>query len=392
MGLARDYQPLNSTENTFAVVEFDIYSNEYDPRGQHVGIDIKSMLSVATVSWQGSRISIMDGRINEAWISCNSSSHNLSVLFTGLINNATVWQSLSYIVDLRDHLAKCVTFGFSAATGNTSAMHTIRTWDFNSSLEDTTVAGSPSPNSAPNRRKNKRLGLAVGLGVGKSIFLGGFALIIFGFWKRNRRDAEAEEDLAIDRYMDDEFQRETRPKRFSFNELAYATNNFNDEEKLGQGGFGGVYKGFLRDSNSFIAVKRVSKGSKQGIKEYVYEVKIISQLRHRNLVQLIGWCHERRELLLVYELMPNGSLDSHLFTEESLLIWAMWYKVAEGLGSALLYLHEEWEQCVELKVAFSLSMLSAIKASKPHQLLGIPKIYSQKFQLHAAIILEIRRN
>jgi serine/threonine protein kinase len=128
--------------------------------------------------------------------------------------------------------------------------------------------------------------------------------------------------------------------------LAYATNNFNDEEKLGQGGFGGVYKGFLRDSNSFIAVRRVSKGSKQGIKEYASEVKIISRLRHRNLVQLIGWCHERRELLLVYEFMPNGSLDSHLFTEESLLIWAMRYKVAQGLGSALLYLHEEWEQCV----------------------------------------------
>jgi serine/threonine protein kinase len=166
------------------------------------------------------------------------------------------------------------------------------------------------------------------------------------FGRRNRRDAEAEEDLAFDRYMDDEFQRETGPKRFSFNELAYATNNFNDDEKLGQGGFGGVYKGFLRDSNSFIAVKRVSKGSKQGIKEYASEVKIISRLRHRNLVQLIGWCHERRELVLVYEFMPNGSLDSHLFTEESLLIWAMRYKVAQGLGSALLYLHEEWEQCV----------------------------------------------
>jgi serine/threonine protein kinase len=59
---------------------------------------------------------------------------------------------------------------------------------------------------------------------------------------------------------------------------------FNDEEKLGQGGFGGVYRGFLRDSNSFVAVKRVSKGSKQGLKEYASEVKIISRLRHRNLV------------------------------------------------------------------------------------------------------------
>jgi serine/threonine protein kinase len=64
------------------------------------------------------------------------------------------------------------------------------------------------------------------------------------------------------------------------------------------------------------------------------------------LVQLIGWCHEREELLRVYEFMPNRSLDIHLFTGESLLIWAMRYKVAKGLASALLYLHEEWEQCV----------------------------------------------
>lgn len=128
--------------------------------------------------------------------------------------------------------------------------------------------------------------------------------------------------------------------------LVHATNNFNDEEKLGQGGFGGVYRGLLRDSNSFIAGKRVSKGSKQGKKEYASELKIVSRLRHRNLVQLIGWCHERGELLLIYEFMPNGSLDSYLFTEKSLLIWATRYKVAQELVSVLLYLHEEWEQCV----------------------------------------------
>jgi len=282
----------------------------------------------------GVNISIMGGRINEARINYNSSSHNLSVLFTGLINNATVWRSLSYNIDLRDPLPEWVTFGFSAATGSSTAMYTIRTWDFSSTLED--IVTKP--------RKNNRFGLAIGLGVGGSFLVGGFALILFCLWKRN--NSYTLEDLAFDRCMDDEFQRETGPKRFSFKELAHATNNFNDEEKLGQGGFGGVYRGFLRDLNSFVAVKRVSKGSKQGIKEYASEVKIISRLGHRNLVQLIGWCHERGELLLVYEFMPNRSLDTHLFTGESLLIWAMRYKVAQGLASALLYLHEEWEQCV----------------------------------------------
>jgi len=334
MGLTNDNEPLNSTDNPFVAVEFDIYSNTWDPPGVHVGIDINSMLSVANVSLLGGNISIMGGRINEARINYNSSSHNLSVLFTGLINNATVWRSLSYNIDLRDPLPEWVTFGFSAATGSSTAMYTIRTWDFSSTLED--IVTKP--------RKNNRFGLAIGLGVGGSFLVGGFALILFCLWKRN--NSYTLEDLAFDRCMDDEFQRETGPKRFSFKELAHATNNFNDEEKLGQGGFGGVYRGFLRDLNSFVAVKRVSKGSKQGIKEYASEVKIISRLGHRNLVQLIGWCHERGELLLVYEFMPNRSLDTHLLTGESLLIWAMRYKVAQGLASALLYLHEEWEQCV----------------------------------------------
>ena len=90
----------------------------------------------------------------------------------------------------------------------------------------------------------------------------------------------------------------------------------------------------------------MSEGSKQGIKEFAAEVRIISQLRHRNLVQLIGWCHQRKELLLAYEYMPNGSLDFHLFKNQNFLDWQVRYKIAQGLASAVLYLHEEWERCV----------------------------------------------
>ncbi|KAB1206697.1 L-type lectin-domain containing receptor kinase IX.1 [Morella rubra] len=339
MGLADDSQELNTTDNHFVAVEFDIYSNRWDPPGEHVGINIKSMQSVANVSWS-SNTSIRGGIENEAWISYNSTSHNLSVVFTGIRNNVTVRQFLSQTVDLRLHLPEWVTFGFSAATGNVSAMHTIYSWYFDSPG----IAGAPSPNLAPKPGKNKKLGLAVGLGAVGCFLVGGLALVLVTLRKRNKRDKEY--DRAFSEYMDDGFQRGTGPKRFSFKELARATNNFSDDEKLGQGGFGGVYKGFLRDLKSSVAIKRVSKGSAQGIKEYASEVKIISRLRHRNLVQLIGWCHERRELLLVYEFMPNRSLDFHLFKEESSLQWVARYKIARGLALALLYLHEEWEQCV----------------------------------------------
>jgi hypothetical protein len=230
MGLATTNHSLNTTANHFVAVEFDIYSNEeWDPPGVHVGIDINSMKSVANVSWWSSwsNISITQGKTNEARISYNSTSHNLSVLLTGLRNNATVEQFLFYTKDLRDYLPEWVTFGFSAATGAASpAMHTILTWNFSSSLEDIvsnpTVVGSPSPNPAPNPRKNIRFGLAVGLGVGGSFLFGGLALILFCFWKRNR--SHTQEELDLDSCLDEEFQRGTRPKRFSFKELARATS------------------------------------------------------------------------------------------------------------------------------------------------------------------------
>ncbi|TVU49150.1 hypothetical protein EJB05_00444, partial [Eragrostis curvula] len=148
----------------------------------------------------------------------------------------------------------------------------------------------------------------------------------------------------------DELEQGTGPKRFSYDELAAATDNFSDNRKLGEGGFGSVYRGFLEELNLPVAVKRVSKSSRQGWKEFMSEVKIISRLRHRNLVLLIGWCYDgvSDDLLLAYELMHNGSVDSHLYhpDPEKQLPWSTRYKIVLGLGSALVYLHHETEQCV----------------------------------------------
>ncbi|KAK8368354.1 hypothetical protein V6Z12_A01G034800 [Gossypium hirsutum] len=99
---------------------------------------------------------------------------------------------------------------------------------------------------------------------------------------------------------------------FNFEELATATNNFNHAEKLGQGGFGPVYKGTLDDGKE-IAVKRLSKASVQGLEEFMNEMAVISKLQHRNLVRLFGCCVEGEEKMLVYEYMPNKSLDAFLF-------------------------------------------------------------------------------
>uniref|UniRef100_A0A0E0FRB1 Protein kinase domain-containing protein n=1 Tax=Oryza nivara TaxID=4536 RepID=A0A0E0FRB1_ORYNI len=160
--------------------------------------------------------------------------------------------------------------------------------------------------------------------------------------------------LFVDHFDDDddgepivEIEMGMGPRRFPYHELVDATKSFATEEKLGQGGFGAVYRGYLRELGLAVAIKRFAKdSSKQGRKEYKSEIKVISRLRHRNLVQLIGWCHGRTELLLVYELVPIRSLDVHLHGNGTFLTWPMRINIVHGLGSALLYLHEEWDQCV----------------------------------------------
>ncbi|KAL7199636.1 hypothetical protein ACSBR2_021846 [Camellia fascicularis] len=203
-----------------------------------------------------------------------------------------------------------------------------------------------SPLQIDKKRMGENNKKALGVVVGSfTLVISVLALLGFVLWnKSSNKAAKKEDELAIELSVDNEFEVGTGPKKFSYGELIRATNYFAKEQKLGEGGFGGVYRGFLRESNLHVAVKRISKGSKQGIKEYISEVKIISRLRHRNLVQLLGWCHEKREFLLVYEVMENGRLDYHLFKEKSLLTWAIRNKIAKGLASALLYLHEECEQ------------------------------------------------
>ncbi|GFQ07267.1 g-type lectin s-receptor-like serine/threonine-protein kinase at1g11300 [Phtheirospermum japonicum] len=128
---------------------------------------------------------------------------------------------------------------------------------------------------------------------------------------------------------------------FKFEELANATNNFSDASKLGKGGFGPVYKGVLENGKE-IAVKRLSKVSGQGMQEFMNEVLLISKLQHRNLVRLLGCSVENKEKMLIYEYMPNKSLDSFLFdTSQEILDWGKRFNIIEGICRGLLYLHRD---------------------------------------------------
>ncbi|XP_050288911.1 G-type lectin S-receptor-like serine/threonine-protein kinase At1g11330 [Quercus robur] len=129
---------------------------------------------------------------------------------------------------------------------------------------------------------------------------------------------------------------------FNLEKLASATNNFHLSNKLGQGGFGPVYRGELSNGQE-IAVKRLSKASGQGLQEFMNEVIVISKLQHRNLVRLLGCCVEGDEKMLIYEYMLNKSLDAFLFdpNKEKLLDWKKRFNIIEGIGRGLLYLHRD---------------------------------------------------
>ncbi|QHO32409.1 G-type lectin S-receptor-like serine/threonine-protein kinase [Arachis hypogaea] len=129
---------------------------------------------------------------------------------------------------------------------------------------------------------------------------------------------------------------------FALPTISMATSNFWIENKIGQGGFGPVYKGKLSDGRQ-IAVKRLSRSSGQGVTEFINEVKLIAKLQHRNLVRLLGCCIQGQEKLLIYEYMANGSLDSFIFdhTKGKLLSWPHRFHIILGIARGLLYLHQD---------------------------------------------------
>ncbi|GKU99446.1 hypothetical protein SLEP1_g12298 [Rubroshorea leprosula] len=145
-------------------------------------------------------------------------------------------------------------------------------------------------------------------------------------------------------------------KAFSFNELKNATRNFRPDSLLGEGGFGYVFKGWI-DGQTFaaarpgsgmvVAVKKLKPEGFQGHKEWLTEVNYLGQLHHPNLVKLIGYCLEGENRLLVYEFMPKGSLENHLFRKgPQPLSWAIRMKVAVAAARGLSFLHDEKSQVI----------------------------------------------
>jgi hypothetical protein len=343
LGLLNASNVDNTSNHHMFAVEFDtVLDLELDDiNGNHVGIDIDSLVSKKSVPAayfddknSKHNLDLNSDQVIQAWIEYDSPSNRLDVKLSPS-SVKPISSLLSFEVDLSAILEESMYIGFSASTGMLSSSHYIMGWSFKMNGEAKSLHLNELP-SLPGP-KGYQTALKIGVSVSASVVV----ILVIGlslYLVRKIKNADVVEPWELD----------VGPHRFSHEELKKATRGFRDKELLGFGGFGRVYKGTLPNSNTQVAVKRISHESKQGVREFASEITSIGRLRHRNLVQLLGWCRQRGDLLLVYDFMPSGSLDKYLFNEQpkTILSWEQRFKIIKGVASGLLYLHEEWEQTV----------------------------------------------
>ncbi|XP_055823074.1 probable LRR receptor-like serine/threonine-protein kinase At1g56140 isoform X2 [Solanum dulcamara] len=228
----------------------------------------------------------------------------------------------------------------------------------------------PTVSNQPPTTKKNRTGLIVGIVVGVGIIslISLFAVYYLIQKRKQQKALEDEEFMGID----------TRPYTFSYSELRAATGDFSSSNKLGEGGFGPVYKGTLEDER-VVAVKQLSVASHQGKSQFVAEIATISAVQHRNLVKLYGCCIEGDRRLLVYEYLENRSLDQALFEKGSLYLdWPTRFQICLGVAKGLAYLHEESRvRIVHRDVKASNILLDADLNPKISDF-GLAKLYDDK--------------
>ncbi|WJX87543.1 hypothetical protein P8452_69724 [Trifolium repens] len=211
----------------------------------------------------------------------------------------------------------------------------------------TTYSNTTTKGVGKHRSRSRNLLLIV---IPISILIILLLMCLFFFWTKTQRK-KGDDLLHFEVGMNMQVQKEDKDAKlkkkevklplFSFVSVSAATNNFSDVNKLGEGGFGPVYKGKLLNGDE-VAVKRLSRRSGQGWEELRNEATLIAELQHNNLVRLLGCCIERDEKMLIYEFMPNKSLDCFLFdaTKRSNLDWRTRVQIIEGIAQGLLYLHQ----------------------------------------------------
>ncbi|GKV05881.1 hypothetical protein SLEP1_g17833 [Rubroshorea leprosula] len=346
LGLFNEGNNGNSSNHVVAV-ELDTIQNkeQNDIDDNHVGIDLNGLKSNVSRGAgyyvngpdQFSNLTLISGRPILVWVEYDSLEQRMNVTLAPINVPKPKAPLLSLPIDLSPLVNDIVYVGFSSSTGSVLTSHYILGWSFmiNGKAQELDISQLPKLPRRGTKQTTKFWTIGMPLISLTLVFAAGSGMVYF--IRRKRKFADQVEDWEL----------EYGPQRFKYKDLYVATKGFKDKGLLGTGGFGRVYKGVLPTTKLEVAVKRVSHESRQGMREFVAEIVSIGRLRHRNLVQLLGYCRRKTELLLVYDYMPNGSLDKYLYDQPMVTLnWRQRFRVIKGVASGLFYLHEEWEQVV----------------------------------------------
>ncbi|KAI7735226.1 hypothetical protein M8C21_028357 [Ambrosia artemisiifolia] len=339
-----------NSSNHVVAFELDTFKNLElgDMDSNHVGLDINSVVSVFATTAGYYRddtgdfvnLTLASSKEIRAWIEYDGEKKQLNVTVAPLHLKKPKKPLATLQKDLSPFLLENMFVGFTSATGVLVQTFYVPAWSFRINGKAEEIDVSKVPRLPVKSKSNKKLiGLVVGLSIAGILTISSVsALGIFLYIKRKRKFAEVLEGWEV----------QYGPHRFSYKDLYKATKGFKESELLGKGGFGQVYKGTLPELGAQIAVKKVWHESGQGMKEFVAEIATIGRLRHPNLVRLLGYCRRKGELFLVYDYMPNLSLDSLLFNSNSatILTWKQRVKIIIDVAEALAYLHEEWVEVI----------------------------------------------
>ncbi|XP_066389330.1 L-type lectin-domain containing receptor kinase SIT2-like [Miscanthus floridulus] len=351
LGLTNAVDDGNVSNHMFAVeLDTSLNMDFRDINDNHVGVDVNSLISVQPheagyyVDSSGSfhRLSLISREAMQVWVDYDRDATLINVTMAPLDMVKPKRPLISTTYNLSTVLMEPSYIGFSSATGPGNSRHYVLGWSFglNRSAPVIDVSKLPKLPRLESKPYSRILEITLPIASAVLVLAAGTALVLLV--RRRLRYRELRED----------WETEFGPHRFRYKDLFHATKGFKDSYLLGAGGFGMVYRGVLPASGVEVAVKKMSHGSKQGMKEFIAEIVSIGRIRHRSLVQLLGYCRRKDELILVYDYMPNGSLDTYLHggqgddNDGPTLDWARRFRVIKDIASGLHYLHERWEKVV----------------------------------------------
>ncbi|XP_057819623.1 L-type lectin-domain containing receptor kinase SIT2 [Cryptomeria japonica] len=387
LGLISNLSTMGEASNHLFAVEFDTSKNlEFqDINNNHVGVDLDDLISVdskAAGYWiNSSRFQELDlkSRQNiQAWVDYDNIHKELKVTIAeaGLDRPQ---KPLLYMknMSLSNILEEEMYVGFSAATRILSEENYILAWSFTTNGTAKPLNISNLPSFIHRKSKSSNSKMIAGISTACIVLI---VLVVAGslVWlKRNQ-------------YIDliEEWETEYWPHRFKYKDLHIATKGFRDERLLGSGGFGRVYRGVLPANGLQVAVKCIRRETDDGVKEYIAEISSLGRLQHRNLVQIRGFCRRGKQLFIVYNYMPNGSLDKMIFgNPKKVLEWSHRYRVLRDVAAVLLYLHEEWEQCIVHRDIKSSNVLLDSELNGKLGDFGLARLYERNKNSHTTRVV-----